>query len=235
MSGTPTPRSSSLRRMIGHGRRGGVVVDRDAHQLGAGVRQRRDLEGSRVRRPRCRCWSSTGRRPGWPDPTRTPADVHGDVCSAGLPALDALTAHPPTSRRTSNSGDPDQEGHQADAAGEVDVALQRGRDALAGEALRASAISTRPPSSGGSGSDVDDREVRRQHADEPQQVDRRQLGAERAHRVRPCPPGPGPAGWSRLRTRSWRPRRMSVDASMVRWKPIAIGLQRARWMSSVAR
>ena len=46
-----------------HRRRGFVAVDGDAHDLGAGARERGDLPHGRVRRPRCRYWSSTGRRP----------------------------------------------------------------------------------------------------------------------------------------------------------------------------
>ena len=50
----------------GHGLRGGIVVDGDPHELGAGMRELRDLDrGARPRR-RCPCSSSTARRPGGP-------------------------------------------------------------------------------------------------------------------------------------------------------------------------
>ena len=42
--------------------RGLVAIDGDAHELGAGARQRRDLLAPSRRCRRCRCWSSTARR-----------------------------------------------------------------------------------------------------------------------------------------------------------------------------
>ena len=47
---------------VRHGRRRLVAIDRDAHDLGAGAGQRRDLARRSPRHRRCRCWSSTGRR-----------------------------------------------------------------------------------------------------------------------------------------------------------------------------
>ena len=46
-----------------HGGGGLVAVDRDAHDLGAGARQRRHLARRSRRHRRCRCWSSTAPRP----------------------------------------------------------------------------------------------------------------------------------------------------------------------------
>jgi hypothetical protein len=45
-----------------HGGGGLVAVDGDAHELGAGARQRRHLAHRSPRCRRCRCWSSTARR-----------------------------------------------------------------------------------------------------------------------------------------------------------------------------
>jgi hypothetical protein len=52
--------------MCGNGGGGVVVVDRDADELGAGARE--GLRPARwwTRRRRCRCWSSTARRPELP-------------------------------------------------------------------------------------------------------------------------------------------------------------------------
>ena len=47
---------------VRHGRRRLARVDRDAHELGAGARERAHLRDGRRRCRRCRCWSSTARR-----------------------------------------------------------------------------------------------------------------------------------------------------------------------------
>ena len=81
---------------------------------------------------------------------------------------------------------------------------------------------------------IDDREVGRQQADEPDEEDRRQLRHGRRPRVRRCPPGPRPAGSRGCVTeRSATPRRMSVEASTVRWKPMATASTRPCWRESV--
>ena len=58
--------AADLADHLGDGRGGSLGVDRDAHELRAGVGQRGRPGWRWRRRRRCPCWSSTGRRPGGP-------------------------------------------------------------------------------------------------------------------------------------------------------------------------
>ncbi len=71
-----------------HGRRRLVAIDGDAHQLRALLRQRQNLRDGRLRRPPCRCWSWTGRRPARRrrrSPRRGPRQQPPRRCAGGAP------------------------------------------------------------------------------------------------------------------------------------------------------
>ena len=229
MSGTPTPRSSQLAPDLRHGRRGGVVVDRDPHQLGAGVGQRGDLERGARPRPRCRCWSSTGRRPGGASrPARrrrrrwasgagragAPRPRSAGI-AAGVAAASAGAA-PSAEPLDVEEGDPDEQRHQQRRSRSGRPAARQRADAVAASARWTSAIATRPPSSGGNGSALTTARL----ADSTPMSQRRKTGgssvadqahgADHADRARTC-------GLARLVIRSPEPaqdERRRVDRAL---------------------
>ena len=173
-----------------HGRRGGVVVDGDAHELrcrhGPAPRP-----GARWRpRRRCRCWSSTGRRPGAPSRRARPRRPSSRSGVAARSTPSGSPAHQPPDVE---EGDPDEERHQQHEARRGRRALEAGRDAVAGQPAERPPR-TRPPSSGGNGRTLT---TARLAESRPMSQNRKTGGSwvRNDPTASTMPTGPGPAGW----------------------------------------